>query len=134
MPPPRRAKIEISDAPKASAVSDSTITRSFGAWPPGPVRYQKKEAIASSPSPATSMPVTAPERNASVRPPCSEPRAASAVRTLARTEMFMPTKPATPDRIAPMMKPIVEVRPSVTAMMTATITPTMPMVVYCRAR
>ena len=39
------------------------------------------------------MPVTAPERNAMVRPPCRLPRAASAVRTLARTEMFMPMKP-----------------------------------------
>ena len=40
---------------------------------------------------ATSIPVTAPERNAVVSPPCNDPRAASAVRTLARTEMFMPT-------------------------------------------
>ena len=36
------------------------------------------------------MPVIAPERNAVVRPPWSEVRAASAVRTLARTEMFIP--------------------------------------------
>ena len=91
MPPPSRAKIEISDAPKASAVSASMMMRSPGAWPAGPVKYQKKTLIESRPSPATSRPVTAPERNAVVRPPCNEVRAASAVRTLARTEMFMPT-------------------------------------------
>ena len=47
------------------------------------------------------MPVTAPARNAVVRPLCRLLRAASAVRTLARTEMFMPMKPAAPDSIAP---------------------------------
>jgi hypothetical protein len=46
--------------------------------------------MASSARPATSMPVMAPERKAVVRPPWSETRAASAVRTLARTEMFIP--------------------------------------------
>jgi hypothetical protein len=40
--------------------------------------------------PATSMPVMAPARKAVVRPLCRLVRAASAVRTLARTEMFMP--------------------------------------------
>ncbi len=39
------------------------------------------------------MPVTAPARKAVVRPLCRLVRAASAVRTLARTEMFMPMKP-----------------------------------------
>ena len=33
MPPPRRAKIEISEAPNASATSASTTMRSLGAWP-----------------------------------------------------------------------------------------------------
>ena len=47
-------------------------TRLFGAWAPGPIRYQKKPAIASRPRPATSMPVIAPERNAMVRPPWSD--------------------------------------------------------------
>ena len=37
-----------------------------------------------------------------VRPSCRLVRAASAVRTLARTEMFMPTKPVAPDSSAPM--------------------------------
>ena len=52
------------------------------------------------------MPVMAPALNASSRPPASEPIAACAVRTLARTETFMPMKPAAPDRMAPMAKPI----------------------------
>ena len=39
------------------------------------------------------MPVIAPARNAMVRPPCRLVRAASAVRTFAFTETFMPMKP-----------------------------------------
>ena len=50
-------------------------------------------------------PVIAPERNAIVRPPCRLLRAASAVRTLARTEMFIPMKPAAPERSEPSTKP-----------------------------
>ena len=57
------------------------------------------------------MPVIAPERKAMVRPPCRQVRAASAVRTLAFTEMFMPTKPVTPDSSAPITKPIAETSP-----------------------
>ena len=51
------------------------------------------------------MPVIAPARNAMVRPCCRPWLAASAVRTLARTEMFMPTKPVAPDSTAPSTKP-----------------------------
>ena len=40
--------------------------------------------------PATSMPVTAPALKAMSRPPASDWVAAWAVRTLARTETFMP--------------------------------------------
>src|SRR3546814_9417088 len=74
MPPPRRAKIEISEAPKASATSASTTVRSSPPTvkPPGPVRYQKKTEIASSARPATSIPVIAPARNAMVRPRSEE--------------------------------------------------------------
>ena len=57
------------------------------------------------------MPVIAPERKARVRPPWRLVRAASAVRTLAFTETFMPTKPVTPDSSAPMTKPTREMRP-----------------------
>ena len=51
-------------------------------------------------------PVTAPDLKAMSRPAASDSLAACAVRTLARTETFMPMKPAAPDRIAPMAKPI----------------------------
>ncbi len=56
------------------------------------------------------MPVTAPERKAMSRPPASDFVAACAVRTLARTDTFMPMKPAAPDRIAPIAKPIATVQ------------------------
>ena len=46
--------------------------------------------MASSARPATSMPVTAPDLNAIDRPCASPWRAASVVRTLARTEISMP--------------------------------------------
>ena len=59
----------------------------------------------SSARPATSMPVMAPALKASSSPPASDVVAACAVRTLARTDTFMPIKPAAPDRIAPIRKP-----------------------------
>ena len=130
MPPPSRAKMEMRLAPKASATRLSITSRSSGAWPAGPVRYQKKVLIASKARPATSMPVIAPARKATVRPLCSVPRDASAVRTLARTEMFMPMKPAAPDRIAPIKNPTAEVIPRKRKTRTATTMPTTAMVVY----
>ena len=51
------------------------------------------------------MPVTAPDLKATSRPPPSDTVAAWAVRTLARTETFMPMKPAAPDSTAPIRKP-----------------------------
>ena len=57
------------------------------------------------------MPVIAPALKASSRPPASEPIAACAVRTLARTETFMPMKPAAPERTAPMAKPTATSQP-----------------------
>ena len=57
------------------------------------------------------MPVMAPARKASSSPPASEPIAACAVRTLARTDTFMPMKPAAPDRIAPTAKPTATSQP-----------------------
>ena len=54
------------------------------------------------------MPVMAPALKASSRPPASELIAACAVRTLARTETFMPMKPAAPDSTAPIRKPIAD--------------------------
>ena len=61
-----------------------------------PVRSRNRRATPSSARPATSMPVTAPALKATSRPPPSDWVAACAVRTLARTETFMPMKPAAP--------------------------------------
>ena len=80
------------------------------------------------------MPVMAPALNAISRPPASEEIAAWAVRTLARTETFMPMKPASPERIAPMAKPMPTSQPRVSPTIRKITTPTMPMVVYCRRR
>ena len=57
------------------------------------------------------MPVTAPALKATSRPSPSDFVAACAVRTLARTETFMPMKPAAPDRTAPIRKPIATICP-----------------------
>ena len=57
------------------------------------------------------MPVMAPALKASSRPPASEVVAAWAVRTLARTETFMPMKPAAPESTAPIRKPIATSEP-----------------------
>ena len=80
------------------------------------------------------MPVMAPARNASVNPCCRPVCAAAAVRTLARTDTFMPMNPAAPDSTAPSTKPEAETSPSVAATITATTTPTMAMAVYWRLR
>ena len=68
------------------------------------------------------------------RPPASDFIAACAVRTLARTETFMPMKPAAPDRMAPMAKPIATVQDSNRPSAMKTTTPTPAMVMYCRRR
>ena len=61
-------------------------------------------------------------------------RAASAVRTLACTEIFMPMYPARPDKSAPIAKPIAVFQCNANPMTTKSTTPTMPIVVYCRLR
>ena len=76
------------------------------------------------------MPVMAPALNASSRPPASELIAAWAVRTLARTEMFMPMKPAAPESTAPIRNPIATSHPNSQPTTKKITTPTMPMVVY----
>ena len=76
----------------------------------------------------------APERNAMSRPAARLWLAACAVRTLARTETIMPAKPAMPERMAPMAKPIATGSERSQARMTKTTTPTMAMVRYWRRR
>jgi hypothetical protein len=80
------------------------------------------------------MPVMAPPRKAtsSAGPmPCV---AAWAVRTLARTDTFMPMKPQAPESTAPTTKPTAVVASRKTPMRIASSTPTMAMVLYWRAR
>ena len=110
MPPPRRAKIEISEAPKPSATSASiddaarpARSRATGSG------WRSRRRRRAAPRPATSMPVTAPALKATSRPAGQRLRARpAAVRTLARTETFMPMKPAAPDSTAPIRKPIAD--------------------------
>ena len=52
-------------------------------------------------APATNKPVIAPDLKAIVKPSCKLFLDASAVLTLALTEISMPTYPATPDKNAP---------------------------------
>ena len=49
------------------------------------------------------------------------------VRTLARTETFMPMKPQAPDSTAPSTKPTAVVLPRKKKISTASTTPTMPL-------
>jgi hypothetical protein len=59
-------------------------------------------------------------------------RAASAVRTLARTETFMPMMPQAPESTAPMKKPqaVAQPRAGMKPITRNRITPTMAMVLY----
>ena len=78
----------------------------------------------------------APPLNATCSASLSPTRAASAVRTLARTEMFMPITPQAPESTAPMRNPKAVAQPScgIKPMMRNRITPTMAIVVYWRRR
>ena len=58
------------------------------------------------------MPVTVPPLNETLRAGLRPPRAASAVRTLVRTETFIPMKPAAADATAPIRNPIAAFQPS----------------------
>jgi hypothetical protein len=62
------------------------------------------------------------------------PRAASATRALARTETFIPMKPAAPEKVPPMMKPIAVRMSSAIAITIAITTATPAMIVYWRFR
>ena len=80
------------------------------------------------------MPVTAPPRNATSSAGPTPLRAASATRALARTETFIPMKPADADSSPPMRKP------TATSMFCSGISatnrtaPTIAIVVYWRRR
>ena len=80
------------------------------------------------------MPVMAPDLKARSSPAASDCVEAWAVRTLARTETFMPMKPASPDSTAPIRKPMATAKPSSTKTRKNSTTPTAPIVMYCRFR
>jgi hypothetical protein len=80
------------------------------------------------------MPVTAPALNEMSRPSASDLVAACAVRTFARTETFMPMKPAAPESTAPIRKPIATQLPSRIQRPTNTTAPTPVIVMYWRLR
>ena len=62
------------------------------------------------------------------------PRAASATRALARTETFMPMKPADAEARPPMRKPMATSKFWIGIRATNSTTPTMPITVYWRRR
>ena len=80
------------------------------------------------------MPVTAPALNEMSSPAASDFVAACAVRTFARTETFMPMKPAAPESSAPIRKPTATRLPSRNLRAMKTTAPTMAIVMYWRLR
>ena len=134
MPPPRRANTEISEPPKprpTSALQEATP------------EYTKKENRETDrmPKPITNMPVTVPDSNATRSAAPKPVRAASAVRTLAATEMRMPINPAAAEAAPPSKKPRAvqmpnpetPMKPGMTRI-TAITTAAMATVLYWRAR
>ena len=96
MPPPKRAKIETSDALEREGGERGHHQPVISGTAHDVCQHVEDLQIASRARPATSRPVTAPARKATVRP---FPRLVlSPMRTLARTEMFMPMNPAAPDK------------------------------------
>ena len=84
--------------------------------------------------------MTAPPLNATSSARDTPLRADSATRAFARTETFMPMKPAAPEKVPPMRKPIATRMPSAScasraiASTIASTTATPPMIVYWRLR
>ena len=76
------------------------------------------------------MPVIAPPLKATFRAWFMPSVAAWAVRTLARTDTFMPMKPQAPESTEPIRKPSAVCMPSSTKITINNTTPTMAMVRY----
>ena len=135
MPPPSRAKIEISDEPNAKPSSGFSVAAVTG-WSLPWSRNIRNSPTPSSPRPTTSMPVIAPPLKATSSAGPMPLVAACAVRTLARTETFMPMNPHAPDSTAPSTKPpAVSMRcalssPMKMKMRIASTTPTIAIVRY----
>ena len=131
MPPPRRAKIEIRLEPKARPSSGFKVAASGFSKPP---MKRKKAPTPSRPKPTTSMPVMAPPLKATFSAGPMPLVAACAVRTLARTDTFMPMKPQAPESTAPITKPIAVRVSRKKKISKASTMPTMAMVRYWRDR
>src|SRR3989338_4719057 len=100
IPPPSRAKTEISEPPNPSPTSAGILSETF-----------QSPATLNNPSPTTKNPVTAPPLNANRKADRTPARAAEAVRTFARTAVVIPTYPASAEATAPSKKPPATMRP-----------------------
>ena len=103
MPPPTLAKRACVDAPIPNVSIVVVIYTSF--WAPvastkvSRMIYQRE--MSSRPSPTTVSPITAPERKASFSPELSDLCVAFAVLAEAYVAVFIPTKPARPEKNPP---------------------------------
>jgi hypothetical protein len=78
--------------------------------------------------------VTAPPRKAALSAGATPPRADSATRLFARTDTFMPMKPAAAEQRPPMAKPTATSMFCSGMSRTNRTTPTRPITRYCRVR
>ena len=101
MPPPSRAKTEISDAPRATPTSDDNAFVSPSTF----AITTQNPPTDSNANPTTSRPVTAPPLNAAWSAFFRLTVAPCAVRTLAITASRIPMKPAASEQTAPRTKP-----------------------------
>ena len=131
IPPPRRAKMEIKDEPKAKPMSGCNTSESSRTSPVD-AKTQKKTPTPSKPKPTTSIPVMAPPLNATFSASFIPMVAACAVRTLALTETFIPIKPQAPDKTDPMTKPTAVAISKKRPINIVRIKPTTAMVLYWR--
>ena len=110
MPPPSRAKTEISEPPKASPIRSSTADSGLLSSHLG-----EDPVVAGDAEQAEADDEQARHRAGAERDPergLTPSRAASAVRTFERTATFMPMKPAAAESTAPIRNPIAVPQPS----------------------
>ncbi|EKD43449.1 MAG: hypothetical protein ACD_72C00269G0002 [uncultured bacterium] len=131
IPPPSRAKIEISDDPKEKPIN-GLIALIKGSPSPKMFNMTTKNPVTPNrPKPTTNNPVTVLARKATLNDSFRPTRAASVVRTLARTEMFIPINPAIPDKTAPTAKAKAILQPRINPKTKNNTIPTTLIAVYC---
>ena len=91
--------------PKVSivVVITTSVWASDASWTKA-LRINHQMEMSSKPSPTTVNPITAPERKATLSPAFRERDVAWAVRAEAYVAVFMPTKPARPEKKPPVRK------------------------------